>query len=128
MAVFPYLSIERCPKQCFLLALFFDLSKILVAVTGQGADILEGSGHGPTREGIRWNSHKAPLDAGLSRSKKKPQFLEATLGACQVATFFLEIHWGFRWKSGNLFHWDPSRNLQIMRLSVGPVMLELRLY
>ena len=70
-----------------------------------------------------------PLSTQVFReAKKKPQFLEATLGACQVATFFLEIHWGFRWKSGNLFHWDPSRNLQIMRLSVGPVMLELRLY
>lgn len=112
----------------FFASIFFDLSKILVAVTGQGADILEGSGHGPTREGIRWNSHKAPVDAGLSRSKKNPQFLEATLGACQVATFFWRFIGGFRWKKWKPFHWDPSRNLQNMRLSVGPVMLELRLY
>ena len=56
-------------------SILLDLSNILVAVTGsgQGADILEGFGHGPTREGIRWNSHKATVDASLSRRKKQPK-------------------------------------------------------
>ena len=43
-----------------------------------------------------------PLSTQVFReAKKNPQFLEATLGACQVATFFLEIHWGVqmeKWK------------------------------